>query len=230
MTSLPKFAIDEATFKEEVVDLCRTNPEEAADICFELFQRCQRMESEAEEATALWREFTQEISDLKRALANSKKKNAKDNKTNEETIADLQQQLAGVQAVRSDRTVKYEDLRSAKDQLKTTQKQLKQADQEAKSLRSQLTKANKKIEKMPLLLANLKKLAARKKELIQEKKFEENRKKLYLDENRVLKQQARENVFKVYDCNYHLKKKPNRNEDHYLKFKNEFYNVNLDEV
>ena len=76
---------------------------------------------------------------------------------------------------------------------------------------------------MPKLLANIKKLNERKKELIKEKKFEKERKKLYLNENRILKADAVDNAFKSYICNYHKDDRVKPSEEEFLKFKNNFY-------
>ena len=215
--------VSKTEFKQEFLSLMNRSPSEAADVAFGLLKKNNRLQKDLEEATANWLASEEQVREQNKVLKSKRKESAKEKQANEEQINELMKQVDNLSKGQDLRQAKIEELRAEREKTKSLNKELKSKEKEMAALKRTAVRAEKKAEKVPQLLENIKKLNIRKKKLIEERKFEENRKKIYLEENRILKTQARENNFRLYDCRFHPETDPKTSDTNYLNFKNDFY-------
>ena len=175
------------------------------------------------EASEIWHSSDSDVKSLKKELAREKREKRKLQASSDQQITELTETIEILGKQQSDHKAKYQELCAARENAKIFKKDLNSKEKEIERLKRTVSKVSKEAEKLPKLLENLKKLATRKKELIQERNFQEKRKQFYLNENRLLKAQARENQFKVYDCKYHSCTTESTANENFLNFKNQFF-------
>ena len=217
------FAIEKNQFKQEFLSLIQTSPNRAADVAFGLLQKINRLEKQLAEVSGFYETTISQTKTLKSALKNAQRLAREQAASNEVINAELNEQIERLQSGQTVRETLEKRWKEEKEKRKGLEKEVKKKNSEMGKLNRELKRERKKAESVPKLLANIEKLNERKKKLVEEKKFEQSRKQLYLEQNRVLKDEARRNLFKEYDCHFHPDDEKKPYDTGLLDFKNKFF-------